>query len=539
MIGKNNSGKSSLLDLIDYLVSPKDIRKLKHRNGDSKVNRDPEVFLTKQLSEYDLKAVFDNSISSMSIGGGGVQGNHWEYGKKFIDAKITISIKNNTSQHFINLDPPFETDGMEDYEKKLAETVINPFNHKIFKRLGAERDIVPEPDHMPVSDQVYENGTGATHIVHEYLHELATELVTENLLGELNNIFEPESHFDEIIIRRLEANKWEIYLKEKEKKYVALSESGSGLKTVLLVLIYTILIPDKENKNLGDCIFAFEELENNLHPALQRRLFSYIKDLAENKKATFFITTHSNVVIDLFSDDPLVQIYHVRHNGKEAISKPVNTYIESGLVLDDLGIRASDILQSNGVIWVEGPTDKIYVNKWIELWSHDKWREGAHYQCLIYGGGTLPHFSADTTQNDDDLIKILTLNRNVIVVMDSDKRTEDNEISKTKRRIQTEVKRTGGICWITKGREIENYIPKSALSDCFNTDIETEIGQYEKFPEYLNNVISGVGNQYKNNKVTYAKGISDKLTNDNRDKLDLNDRMNEVVSEIEKWNSMN
>ena len=33
------------------------------------------------------------------------------------------------------------------------------------------------------------------------------------------------------------------------------------------------------------------------------------------------------------------------------------------VLVDDLGIKASDILQSNGIIWVEGPSDRIYINK--------------------------------------------------------------------------------------------------------------------------------------------------------------------------------
>ena len=32
-------------------------------------------------------------------------------------------------------------------------------------------------------------------------------------------------------------------------------------------------------------------------------------------------------------------------------------------VLDDLGAKASDIFQSNGIIWVEGPSDRIYIKK--------------------------------------------------------------------------------------------------------------------------------------------------------------------------------
>ena len=62
----------------------------------------------------------------------------------------------------------------------------------------------------------------------------------------------------------------------------------------------------------------------------------------------------------------------------------VSDNLQKNNVLNDLGIKASDLLQSNGIIWVEGPSDMIYMNKWIELWSEGKYREGKNYQCIFY-----------------------------------------------------------------------------------------------------------------------------------------------------------
>jgi len=256
------------------------------------------------------------------------------------------------------------------------------------------------------------------------------------------------------------------------------------------------------------------------------------------KGATFFITTHSSIAIDQFSNDPLAQIYHISHNGKNAVSTPVDTYAEGRSILDDLGIRASDVLQSNGVIWVEGPSDRIYINKWIDLWSNSSLHENVQYQCVFYGGGTLDHLSAEFSQDADDLIKIFTLNRNAIIVMDSDKKSEADEIKETKKRILDEIGKSGsGLCWITKGREIENYIPASAISKLIKRDSEKRnVGQFDSFPEYLNSIIPGLGTQYDKNKVPCSKEIRNHLTKDNCNMLDLNDKMNETILQIEKWN---
>ncbi|WP_175475281.1 hypothetical protein [Butyrivibrio sp. ob235] len=47
--------------------------------------------------------------------------------------------------------------------------------------------------------------------------------------------------------------------------------------------------------------------------------------------------------------------------------------------------------------------------------------------------------------------------------MDSDKRTTQAHINKTKKRVRDEFKKAGLYCWITKGKEIENYLPAEAM----------------------------------------------------------------------------
>src|SRR4029077_1139622 len=107
-----------------------------------------------------------------------------------------------------------------------------------------------------------------------------------------------------------------------------------------------------------------------------------------------FLTTHSSAAIDMFAKDSDAQIIHVRHDGKAANATRAQTYVENAGVIDDLDIRASDLLQANSIIWVEGPSDRIYINRWILLWSDGQLKEGIHYQCMFYGGRLLAHLEA-------------------------------------------------------------------------------------------------------------------------------------------------
>jgi predicted ATP-dependent endonuclease of OLD family len=513
IIGRNNSGKSSLLDLIGYLFNPSNFQSVPHEK------KYTEVYYTMTLNEENLHNGIDHS----------------KFGKGFIGSRITFSHSGNLKK-VTKLDPPLEIDNLKELENQLEHRVLSPFDGKVFLRLRAERNIIPEDRSTREDAVIKENGDLATQIIEIFINNSLFDRgrVTKVLLDDLNKIVGPDSHFEEIQVRRT-GDVWEIFLKD-DKGEIPLSNSGSGLKTILLVLINILLVPKYQ---LEKYIYGFEELENSLHPALQRKLFSYIRDIALKEHAHFFITTHSNVVIDLFGKDENAQIYHVTHDGKKSIVEPVKTYIGKSAILNDLDIRASDLLQSNGIIWVEGPSDRIYINKWIELWSGGTLQEGAEYQCLFYGGRLLKHLSANPPEEEmKNLIKILLANRNAAILIDCDKKTPDTKINDTKLRLCQEIETIKGMCWITSGRVIETYIPKSAISKYYNESVEKEIDPFDKFEDYLESIKSGERSRFIANKVKFAEEIIQYLTmSDLKVILDLDSKMKELIKLINKWNN--
>ena len=79
-------------------------------------------------------------------------------------------------------------------------------------------------------------------------------------------------------------------------------------------------------KELANYIFLFEELENNLHPSLERRVLKYIDEISQ-KGAIIFLTTHSKTVLDSFQNIDNVQMYHVRKENKLIQIKTLNNII--------------------------------------------------------------------------------------------------------------------------------------------------------------------------------------------------------------------
>lgn len=535
IIGKNNTGKSTLLDLVDYATRPKDLGHLGHRG------QRPEVTVVSKLTEAELSRVFQDSTS-----GGPIPGSHGAFGRRWIGQLLTWRLEPQADtggrgqQSFVSIDPPFDLPNMRAYEQRLASTVKNPFSEHTFKKLLADRDIVPEHDKS--EKMVSPNGDGTTNIFHHFINkaELPRELVEETVLGELNEIFKPDANFTDLVVQQLEDERWELYLEEAEKGTVPLSHTGSGIKTMLLVLAFLHLVPYVEDKPLSSYLFGFEELENNLHPALQRRLLLYLRRVAVERKCTFFLTTHSNITIDLFANDNSSQIIHVTHDQQQAFVRTVTTYVDNKGILDDLDVRASDLLQSNGVVWVEGPSDRLYFNRWIDVFSEGELREGTHYQCVFYGGRLLAHLSAsDPDVDEEEAVKVLRVNRNALIIIDSDRRKPRQQINGTKRRIISEIEEVGDMAWVTAGKEVENYIPANALKSLYNTDDLPPLDQYVNFSDYLETVKSGEGARFLRNKVLFAERVIPHFTrSDLEEVLDLKKQMNKACKRINDWNEI-
>ncbi|RJE91206.1 hypothetical protein D3P07_03850 [Paenibacillus sp. 1011MAR3C5] len=156
-------------------------------------------------------------------------------------------------------------------------------------------------------------------------------------------------------------------------------------------------------------------------------------------------------------------------------------------------MKPSQLLQSNVVIWVEGPSDKIYIKKWLELKASQnniRFIEGKDYSFVYYGGALLDHYRLlsedDENQDDhiDSFIDILRTSRYSVIVCDSDlggKRvTLKPRVLRIKERLEQipELSRYVSL-WISEGREIENYVPHDLMVEVFTKLIVRQYINYE------------------------------------------------------------
>ena len=304
-----------------------------------------------------------------------------------------------------------------------------------------------------------------------------------------------------------------------------LESYGTGLHQ-LVILCAALAMHDEH-------VVCIEEPEIHLHPELQRKFLRFIAEKTDNR---YFITTHSNVFLDFLPD---VAVFHVTHDGIKSTVTRVNATSRARDVLTDLGYKASDILQANCVIWVEGPSDRVYLNKWLSLMAPDL-VEGIHYAITFYGGRVLAHF-AGADDPADDLVEVLRINRHAVFMMDRDDVKANGKLNATKERIQQEIGQEK--CWVTEGREIENYLRPGLLESFLTQEcgqaVTVKFQRSKGIEKAIADATKDVNHSkidYAKSKVSYARQFCEKMTDDDLDVLDLRKRLDQLVRLIRQWN---
>lgn len=240
---------------------------------------------------------------------------------------------------------------------------------------------------------------------------------------------------------------------------ISFRSMGTGVSQAIILL--AALRKDQLNGQ-ADRVYCVEEPESNLHPTLLRRLFRRLKEV---DGATFLVSTHSPVLINELAGDDRIYHFRQQEDGR-CIASRCQELVEHHDVLDQLGVSGSDLLQTNCVVWVEGPSDRTYLREWLDAYrrQHDESSsplvEGIDYSVVFYGGSLLRHYAIDD-HTADDLIRMLRVSRFAAVIMDRDRepmkpapqRILDEAANDPIRRFAT----------VTTGKEVENDVPRAAF----------------------------------------------------------------------------
>jgi predicted ATPase len=130
-----------------------------------------------------------------------------------------------------------------------------------------------------------------------------------------------------------------------------LKDLGSGVEQLLMLLVMGLTMTAKT--------VVLEEPETGLHASAQRALLTLLQNWSTDR--LFLASTHSATLLDWHS--PATTVLAVSRKDGESVATPVTT--ERATLLQELGVRLSDVLSAERILIVEGPTDKEVLDKWF------------------------------------------------------------------------------------------------------------------------------------------------------------------------------
>jgi len=238
---------------------------------------------------------------------------------------------------------------------------------------------------------------------------------------------------------------------------IPLNKRGSGVRRLILLNFFRAEAEKKkEERNIPNIIYAFEEPETSQHPEHQRKLIEAFLELSSRDDAQIIVSTHSPGIASLLPIESLRFLY--KKDAHIVIEKRADEILEK--IAESLGvfplINKEKIDKLKLIVCVEGPTDVEFFKRLSKKLDESMIIDLENDQRVVLiplGGSTLKHWV-----NNHYLRK---LNLPEVHFYDSDK----GEYKQTAQ--QVDNRDDGSRGFTTKKREIENYVHPSIIEQIF------------------------------------------------------------------------
>jgi predicted ATP-dependent endonuclease of OLD family len=241
---------------------------------------------------------------------------------------------------------------------------------------------------------------------------------------------------------------------------IPLNKRGSGFRRIILLSSF---LADVEKKTEGNedsyVIYTIEEPETSLHPDLQIRLVNSLLELSQKANYQIILTTHSPALIRLF------EIKYIKFVEKTDGKSTVSNFSEevAGKIVKNLGLLQEI---SKVVLCAEGTNDELFLKNInqniIELKKIIDLKD-----CIEKG--LLAVIPMHGSNLKDWINRYALKNTNSIEYHLYDRDTDE----KYKKEVEkVNARKDGSKARLTKKREIENYIPKEIIEAEFKITLD-------------------------------------------------------------------
>lgn len=406
---------------------------------------------------------------------------------------VFISNENDSTHHYDSVRGKFSFKPMNQISETLemAQVETEDLCRQVYLEL---QDCVLAFDAIRSFDRsasdFFKNGSELIQWLHEQKSQAEIRDCRRQVREWLKNVF----NLDEPSTVTADFEKKQLIFTFNDNHFTS-DEIGTGY-TMLYILLMEIVRNKKE-------IIVIDEIESHLQPGLVRLLIQLIRDHGESQ---YIIATHSSNVLESANGDDILY----RFNKDGDICSFENFYRnKDGLykfreVCNELGVIPGDALLSNSVIWVEGPSEMFWLRAWLKVYLPIYRRkkglscnliEGLHFSLLMTGGSNIAHYSFEEGEvpieliEEDEVLKVLKINPNPFVIIDSDNTKVGSVKFLRMLRIAYELNnlnrynpkfRDGCLegvnehnfseitnLWVLNGRELENYAHPQLLKEFY------------------------------------------------------------------------
>lgn len=315
IVGKNNVGKSTLLEVISIVAANGDVNWIKElleiRGESVRFSSGVENNIEKEIERFaslyhnrDIEAFFHSPIEIQITGSAAPE----TFIFKLVKYTVTTDTDDNGLERFVRrfLD---ET-GAQDIENANVKIGFLSLvgDKKSLYTFGGGKFTKPIAEKLLPFEYVRTNQISSD--INPALFDRLALTSSEKYIIKALQIIEPRIEALNYLredgasssYSRKDERKPIVVLSDSSKRY-RLSSMGDGINRVLTIILALL--------NCKDGVLLIDEFENGLHHSVQSRLWKMIFELSEALNIQVFATTHSEDAIKSFSENA-----QVNHNGK-------------------------------------------------------------------------------------------------------------------------------------------------------------------------------------------------------------------------------